>query len=98
MIFLYLTLKKKWFDAIESGEKTVEYRRWKCYWERRLLDESGEFRKFDKIIFRNGYGKNIPTIEADFVSIEQTWCPIDLNWGKYQLCFAINFKNAKRVK
>lgn len=35
MSTLYLHLKKEWFEKIESGEKTVEYREKKDYWIRR---------------------------------------------------------------
>ncbi len=35
---LHLTLKKKWFDMIASGEKTEEYREIKSYWIQRLLE------------------------------------------------------------
>lgn len=35
---LHLTLSKKWFDMIESGDKLTEYRAIKDYWCRRLLD------------------------------------------------------------
>lgn len=34
---LHLTLKKKWFDMIDSGEKLEEYREIKPYWGARLL-------------------------------------------------------------
>lgn len=34
---LIFPLKKQWYDKIKSGEKTVEYREAKPYWERRLL-------------------------------------------------------------
>lgn len=34
---LYLPLKKEWYDMIESGEKTEEYREIKPYWCNRLL-------------------------------------------------------------
>lgn len=34
---LHLTLKKKWFDMIASGEKEEEYREIKAYWATRLL-------------------------------------------------------------
>jgi hypothetical protein len=37
MRVLHLTLKKKWFDMIASGEKKEEYREDKEYWRRRLL-------------------------------------------------------------
>jgi hypothetical protein len=35
---LYLTLKKKWFDLIKSGEKKIEYREIKPYWTKRLCE------------------------------------------------------------
>jgi hypothetical protein len=37
MKVLHLTLKKRWFDMIASGEKTEEYREIKPYWAARLL-------------------------------------------------------------
>lgn len=37
MKILHLTLKKKWFDMIASGEKKEEYREIKPYWASRLL-------------------------------------------------------------
>ena len=36
MSVLHLTLKKKWFDMIASGEKKEEYREIKPYWEKRF--------------------------------------------------------------
>lgn len=36
MKILHLTLKKKWFDMIASGEKKEEYREIKPYWTNRL--------------------------------------------------------------
>lgn len=38
MKVLHLTLKKKWFDMIESGEKKEEYREIKPYWIRKLVN------------------------------------------------------------
>ena len=35
---LDLVLRKKWYDMIDSGEKTEEYREIKPYWVRRLLE------------------------------------------------------------
>jgi len=52
---LRLTLKKKWFDMILSGEKPHEYREIKPYWTNRLSGKS-----FDLVEFRNGYGKKVP--------------------------------------
>lgn len=38
MKILHLTLKKKWFDMILSGEKKEEYREFKAYWIKRLVE------------------------------------------------------------
>ena len=38
MSTLKLTLKKKWFDMILSGDKVTEYRELKPYWVQRLFD------------------------------------------------------------
>ena len=63
---LNLTLKKEWFDMILIGEKTEEYREIKDYWIKRLLDADGFHKKYDRVIFKNGYSATAPTIEIEF--------------------------------
>ncbi len=58
---LKLTLKKKWFDMIASGEKTEEYRI-PGPWIRSRLDG----RSYDFVEFKNGYGKHVPTVTLEF--------------------------------
>lgn len=78
MKVLHLTLKKKWFDLIASGEKKEEYRELKPYWESRFIDTYPSYNvsllqamngmgmvAFDRIIFRNGYSKDAPKIEVE---------------------------------
>lgn len=65
MKILYLTLKKKWFDLIKSGEKKVEFREIKNYWKKRL-----EGKEFDFIIFTNGYKKDSPKIKVEWKGLE----------------------------
>lgn len=70
---LHLTLNKKWFDMISSGEKKEEYREIKPYWAKRLAHlsddsdendlESYEPRKIDIVSANNGYQKNCPNIK-----------------------------------
>lgn len=36
MKILYLPLKKEWYEMIERGEKTEEYRELNPYWMRRI--------------------------------------------------------------
>ena len=56
---LYLPLKKKWYEMIESGEKPEEYREDKRYWRRRLYKgvdwSTGEFKDFTHVVFTYGY-------------------------------------------
>jgi hypothetical protein len=74
---LHLTLKKKWFDMIASGEKTEEYREIKPYWSTRLMNLPADWCKsneavmresewtrmdFTHVSFRNGYRKNAPSL------------------------------------
>lgn len=40
---LHLVLKGKWFDMIESGEKTEEYRAFTPYWCNRLINTYGMY-------------------------------------------------------
>lgn len=77
---LRLTLKKKWFDMILSGEKKEEYREVKMYWAKRLMNGFPEihgieklnpdFKTFEHIEFRHGYAKKAPTIIIQCNGIE----------------------------
>lgn len=75
---LHLTLKKKWFDMILSGEKKEEYREVKPYWITRL---SGKWEKgddgtqsitpsYDQVLFTNGYGKNAPQMLVELTALD----------------------------
>jgi len=57
---LHLTLHRKWFDEIASGEKTEEYRERNWYWKSRLYTNDGSPKVFDEIHFRNGYSLDRP--------------------------------------
>lgn len=56
MKILYLNLKKEWYNAIENGDKTEEYREIKEYWIKRLTNLNTKTLLFS---YRNGY-KEIP--------------------------------------
>lgn len=47
---LSLVLMHKWYDLIESGEKTSEFREMKPYWVKRL-----EGKHYDTVTFQRGY-------------------------------------------
>lgn len=64
MKILYLTLKKKWFDMILSGEKKEEYREIKPYWDKRLIVNN-----YTHVQFRNGYGCDSPLVVVELLDI-----------------------------
>ena len=91
---LVMTLKKKWFDMILSGEKTEEYREMKTYWEKRFDNYFGRHydsqshsstwnNQIKNIVFRNGYGNDKPEFTAE-CSISEGY-GIEA-WGAEQGC------------
>ena len=79
---LRLTLKKKWFDMIASGEKKEEYREIKQHWSSRLTKERvfyGNMREFDVVEFTNGYGADKPRIvfECECLTVDYG----NTDWG-----------------
>lgn len=93
---LNLTLNRKWYDLILKGEKKLEYRELKKYWISRFSDVGSkansemtdliEFvpKKFDMIIFRNGYAKNAPSFKIECLGITlQRGVPCPLGEGDY---------------
>ncbi len=75
---LHLTLKKKWFDMIDSGEKKEEYREINQYWEDRLgEDANGKFH--DVVEFRNGYQKEARRMRFIIEDITNDYGKIE--WG-----------------
>lgn len=74
MKILHLTLEKKWFSMILSGEKKEEYREIKPYWDKRLIDK-----QYDLIFFRNGYAKNSPRFTIDYLGLSTGLG--SLEWG-----------------
>lgn len=75
---LNLTLHKQWFKQILEGTKRIEYRDVKEYWTKRLVNDDGSFKKFDKIVFKNGYAKDAPIMIVELLEIRE------VN-GKYEL-------------
>jgi len=71
---LKLTLNKKWFDLIEKGIKTEEYREFKDYWITRLTNGTPayiEFKNFDFVEFTNGYNKKSPQVTLECLGIDE---------------------------
>ena len=91
MKILHLTLKKKWFDMIASGEKKEEYREIKWYWVRRLTT-IGLFHRSVRYEFCNSLmDKMIPVA----TTLKQGNC----NFSKYDfVCFRNGYhKKAREI-
>lgn len=58
---LHLNLHREFFAAIAIKTKHIEYRKQSPYWRKRL-----EGRKYDVIVFRNGYAKDAPEMQVQF--------------------------------
>lgn len=66
---LYLPLKKEWYEMIESGVKTEEYREIKPYWIKRLLNVIDLHHNHYEIIDNECaqfYIENIDLLKKDF--------------------------------
>ena len=70
---LHLTLTRKAFEVMVTGEKTEEYRTPSKWIERRLyyIEKQGKYRYrrkrgYDHVKFVNGYSKNAPYFIAEY--------------------------------
>ena len=65
MAKLFMTIKRQYFDEIKAGTKTEEYRLVKPHWVNKLVGK-----EYTHIIFQNGYSRNAPRIEAEYLGYE----------------------------
>lgn len=77
---LYLSIAEPWFSMTASGEKKEEYREIKMYWAVRLCNgfpqfegiDRGpcpDFKDFDRVEARNGYGNHRPVFQKEIDKI-----------------------------
>lgn len=75
---LCLPLKKEWYEMIESGVKTEEYREIKEYWKKRLTDISPDYelgkyvhraKPYTHIKFSYGYTKRTMVFECKGITV-----------------------------
>ena len=66
---LKLTLSKKPFEVMITGEKPIEYRRQSQWMKSRLFDKHGNPREYSYIEFVNGYGKDRPRFTVEFKGV-----------------------------
>ena len=96
---LKLTLEKKPYEVMITGEKTQEFRKCSTWIESRLYDKKGNPRTYDYIQFTNGYGKERPSFTAKYCgfSKEKT---INKKYSNgfsvvFDECYVINYELIK---
>ena len=72
---LRLTLKKKWFDMIASGEKHEEYREQGKWIDSRVNAN----KEYDVVEFKNGYGPHVPCCLVKYLGYD--WTTGNPAWG-----------------
>ena len=72
---LRLTLKRKWFDMIASGEKREEYREQGKWIDSRVNAN----KEYDVVEFKNGYGPDVPCCVVEYLGYD--WAAGNPAWG-----------------
>lgn len=63
---LVLPVQKVWFDLMETGEKTSEFRKPTKFIKDRLYNKDGSSKHYDYILINNGYGYHLPYFIAKY--------------------------------
>jgi hypothetical protein len=86
---LFLIMQKVWFDKIESGEKTEEYRSNTEFYQSRLLNKSKTaFKNYHTVILQIGYR---PDSKRMIVEIEKITLKRDFTIHLGKILERINF-------
>lgn len=78
---LHLVLKHKWYDLIESGQKTVEYRDMTPYWINRIIKKHNS-NGGNTVIFHKGYTNVTMTFEIRMIVCNTPTEKIEIHLGK----------------
>jgi hypothetical protein len=79
---LKIVIRKIYFDEIASGEKKIEYRDVKPFWQSRLYDANGKKRIYDNIEFINGYNAGAKRMITKFEGFEKKGMKYNIKVGK----------------
>jgi len=79
---LKIVIRKVPFDQIASGEKKIEYRDVKPFWQSRLYDANGKKRNYDNIEFINGYNADAKRMITKFEGFEKKGMKYNIKVGK----------------
>jgi len=89
---LRLTLYKKYFYEILNKQKLIEYRKLSKYYEKKFYKK-----KYETILFINGYGNNRPRFIIELEKVEKTNQYYELYLGKILRIENIKKENQKEL-
>lgn len=78
---LVLNMKREWLAKVWNGEKTVEYRERKPYWDRRIGGWVGQRGKFVLMVL--GYRRDTPAVLLRVDKVDIGPCPYEGWTGEY---------------
>ena len=85
---LYLTLEKKAFEVMITGEKNEEFRKNSDWIRSRLFDKEDNEKQYDFIKFTNGYGSDKPYFICEYKGFIE--CYMDVFERKYSNGLVMN--------
>ena len=88
---LFLTIKRKWFDKILSGEKTIEFREAKPHYYRVFK------KQYSKILLQAGYSPTSPRLEANIVLVEKKFIVFHEELFEME-CYCIHLTNSIQIR
>lgn len=96
MKILDLPVKKKWYEMIESGGKREEYREYKDYWYKRLIEQDTlRLKPYTHVRFRYGYTRRTMLFKIDSITVDVG----NTNWGAPEYpVFIIKFHKENYMK
>jgi len=92
MAKLFMTIKKQYVIEILNGTKTEEYRLVKPHWVSKLVDK-----EYSHIIFQNGYSRNAPRLEAEYLGYEVRNIRHEFFGNEYVSVFALKLGTIKQL-
>lgn len=78
---LVLNMRREWLAKVWNGEKTVEYRERKPYWDRRIGGWVGQRGKFVLMVW--GYRRDTPAVLLQVDKVDVGTCPYEGRDGEY---------------
>jgi hypothetical protein len=79
---LKIFIKEKWFNEIAKGDKTIEYREVKPFWDVRLYNKDGKKKPYQYIEFINGMKAASKRMTTEYLGFSKRGNAYQIKIGK----------------